>query len=151
MREVGRLLPISEYVFPAAKTLLAKTEPASERDEFESRVLATQALWEGVRTRSDNRKDVLERVFPLAQNYDESYNALNVWLKQTEQKVLNLAPVPCDAESLTHQQTNLKASFLLSVNCSLVVLLVRLLVAISRCSLVSIRSHTIKAIRGSSI
>lgn len=110
VREVGRLRPISEFVFPAAESLLAKTEAAPEKNEFESRVLATRTLWEGVRLRSDNRHVIIERVFPLAQNYDDAYRVLNVWLRETEQKVINLTPVPCNAESLGQQHRNLTVS-----------------------------------------
>lgn len=110
VREVGRLRPISEYVFPAAESLLASTEAAPEKEEFESRVLATRTLWDGVRHRSDNRHVVIERVFPLAQNYDDAFRSLNVWLKETEQKVINLAPVPCDTVSLDNQYGTLTVS-----------------------------------------
>lgn len=107
MREVGRLRPVSEYLFPAAESLLAKSEPAPEKEDFESRVLATRTLWEGVRLRSDNRHVIIERVFPSAHNYDDAYRTLNVWLRDTEQKVINLTPVPCDINSLTDQQSML--------------------------------------------
>lgn len=73
-------------------------------------MLATRTLWEGVRVRSDNRHVVIGSVFPLAQNYDDAYRELNVWLRDTEQKVINLAPVPCDTVSLGNQQKTLKVS-----------------------------------------
>ena len=110
VREVGRLRPISEYLFPAAESLLAKSEPAPEKDEFENRVLATRTLWDGVRHRSDNRHTIIERVFPLAQNYDDAYRALSGWLRDTEQKVINLTPVSCDAVSLDNQHKTLTVS-----------------------------------------
>jgi len=81
-----------------------------EKSQFETRVLATRTLWEGVRLRSDNRHVVIERVFPLAHNYDDAYRVLNVWLRETEQKVINLAPVPCTSESLINQYRNLAVS-----------------------------------------
>lgn len=117
VREVGRLRPISDYLFPAAESLLAKTEEAPDKKEFESRVLATRTLWQGVRLRSDNRHVVIERVFPLAQNYDDAYRVLNVWLRETEQKVINLTPVPCNSESLNNQRKNLTVRSL--VDCDL--------------------------------
>ena len=110
VREVGRLRPISEYLFPAAESLLAESEPAPEKEAFESRVLATRTLWDGVQVRSDNRHVIIERVFPLAQNYDDAFRVLNVWLRDTEQKVINLAPVPCDTVSLDSQQRTLSVS-----------------------------------------
>ena len=110
VREVGRLRPISDYVFPAAESLLANTEATTEKSQFENRVLATRTLWDGVRLRSDNRHVVIERVFPLAHNYDDAYRVLNVWLRETEQKVINLAPVPCTSESLSDQYRNLAVS-----------------------------------------
>lgn len=112
VREVGRLRPISDYVFPAAESLLASAEATPEKNQFESRVLATRTLWQGVRVRSDNRHVVIERVFPLAQNYDDAYRVLKVWLRETEQKVINLTPVPCNSESLGSQHRKLAVSSL---------------------------------------
>lgn len=117
VREVGRLRPISEYVFPAAESLLANTETTPEKNQFESRVLATRTLWDGVRVKSDNRHVVIERVFPLAQNYDDAHRVLHVWLRETEQKVINLTPVPCNSESVGNQNRNLTVSNL--VGCDL--------------------------------
>ncbi len=110
VREVGRLRPISDYVFPAAESLLAKSDATPEKNQFESRVLATRTLWQGVRHRSDNRHVVIERVFPLAQNYDDAYRVLQVWLRETEQRVINLTPVPCNSESVGNQYRNLAVS-----------------------------------------
>ena len=110
IREVGRLRPISDYLFPAAESLLSQSEPAPEKEVFESRVVATRSLWDGVRVRSDKRHVVIERVFPLAHNYDDAFRVLSVWLKETEQKVINLAPVPCDTTSLSNQQKALTVS-----------------------------------------
>lgn len=110
VREVARLRPISDYVFPAAESLLFDTEATTEKSQFENRVLATRTLWEGVRLRSDNRHVVIERVFPLAHNYDDAYRVLNVWLRETEQKIINLAPVACTSESLSNQCRNLAVS-----------------------------------------
>lgn len=73
-------------------------------------MLATRTLWDGVQVRSDNRHVIIERVFPLAQNYDDAFRVLNVWLRDTEQKVINLAPVPCDTVSLGSQQKTLSVS-----------------------------------------
>lgn len=53
---------------------------------------------------------VIEQVFPLAQNYDDAFRALSVWLKETEQKVINLVPVPCNMASLRNQQKTLTVS-----------------------------------------
>ena len=102
--------PISEYLFPAAARIVAESEPAPEKEVFENRVLATRTLWEGVRHRSDNRHVVIERVFPLAQNYDDAFRVLSVWLRDTEQKVINLAPVPCDTVNLGVQHKTLTVS-----------------------------------------
>ena len=110
VREVTRLRPISDYLFPAAESLLSESEPAPEKEAFETRLVATRTIWEGVRVRSDKRHVVIEQVFPLAQNYDDAFRALNVWLKETEQKVINLVPVPCNMASLRNQQKTLTVS-----------------------------------------
>ena len=115
-REVGRLRPISDYLFPAAESLLGKAEEAPDKKQFETRVVATRSLWEGVRVRSDNRHVVIEQVFPLAHNYDDAYRALNIWLRETEQKVINLTPVLCNFESLNGQRKNLTVRTLICLS-----------------------------------
>ena len=97
-------------MFPAAESLLSQSEPAAEKEAFESRLVATRSLWNGVRVRSDKRHVVIQRVFPLAQNYDDAFRALSVWMKETEQKVINLSRIPCDTISLNNQKKALTVS-----------------------------------------
>ena len=108
MREVGRLVPVSDYVLPAAEKVIAECSPGADRDNFEHRVTALSTLWVNVRMRTTDRQHVIEHVFPAAQNYDDACKDMTDWLKEAEHKFINLHPVPCDMESVNQQRANLK-------------------------------------------
>lgn len=108
MREVGRLVPVSDYVLPAAEKVIAESLPGEELDSFQNKVTAISTLWMNVRTRTTDRQQVIEHVFPAAQNYDDVCKDMTDWLKDAEQKFISLDPVPCDMDSVNQQRTNLK-------------------------------------------
>ena len=108
MREVGRLRPVSEYVFPAAENVIAEAQPGPETENFAREISACKVLWETVDERSGSRNQAIRRVYPAAENYDDACKELTVWLRRTEQAVLNLVSVPCNQEGLNQQHKNLK-------------------------------------------
>lgn len=103
VRECVSLVTISEYLFPAARSVIVATQPGPDRDMLENRVLATQTLWENVKDKSDVRQKCIETVFPSAEVYDDAYRALNQWMGDIENKVINMKPVTCDEQSLNKQ------------------------------------------------
>ena len=108
MREVGRLVPVSDYVLPAANKVIEESQPGADRDSFQNKVTAVSTLWMNVRVRTTDRQHVIEHVFPAAQNYDDASKGITDWLKDTEHKFISLSPVPCDVNSVNQQRTNLK-------------------------------------------
>ena len=110
VREVGRLRPLSEYLFPAATNIIAETAPGPEKESFENRLSTCKSLWTDVDGRTEDREQVIQRIYPAAQNYDDAYKELAAWLSEAEQTIINLVSVPCDQEGLARQQRNLKVS-----------------------------------------
>ncbi|EDO29907.1 predicted protein [Nematostella vectensis] len=104
VKEVSLLNPISKYIFPAAQNLILEAPPGAEKDSLENRVSATQTLWVEVKEKSHGRHQVIESVFPSAQNYDDAYRALIIWMKDAESRVINLSPVSCDQDALNKQK-----------------------------------------------
>lgn len=103
IREIGSLVPISEYVIPAAQHLALEAPPGPERDELENRISATETVWITVKDKAEDRQNVIEIVFPSAQAYDDAFKALNQWMGDVESRVVNMQPVVCHENALNSQ------------------------------------------------
>ena len=90
--EVFQLEPSFHLLEKTADKVLHDTEP-NERAQLEKKIKGMKTRWEEERERIKDRRNLIDSVFPLAQEYDEGEQPLAEWITATEKQ---LAPITDD-------------------------------------------------------
>lgn len=80
----------------SADDVLQATEPGKERERVEQRMAQIQSRWDNVQKNTTDRKTLLDRIDPAAQDYGESLHSFLSWLVTAEKNTALLKYVPCD-------------------------------------------------------
>ena len=89
-----------EAVFAAVKKqaekVLESTEPGKERDRIQHKVYIMETWWDKLQKATTDRQTQLEKMEPVAQEYQEAVQELLPWITVTEKKLSSLQSLPCD-------------------------------------------------------
>lgn len=81
--EVSHLKPSFDLLEKTANKVLKDSEP-KEREQLEKKINDLKNRWEESKDKLTDRKNLIEKVVPLAQDYDEREQPLAEWVGETE-------------------------------------------------------------------
>lgn len=106
--------PVFERIVENGNHLLDETEPGAEKEALQQRIDDTKKKWEEVKDKSYKRKDDIDKLYPLAQAYNDDYVTFSVYLQDAEKRKDNLKPVSADEEEILKQLEDIKVCFYLT-------------------------------------
>ena len=95
--------PNFDEVFSNGQDVVDGSEKGQERDSLNDKLEDLRTRWDELKKKSNERKEVLEEIVPLAKKYDESRKELLPWLDEAEKKLDNLEVVSADQSNLNKQ------------------------------------------------
>lgn len=96
--------------------MLEASEPGDERDALSKRLDHVKNEWNDVKESSNKRKNDIDRLFPLAKNYNGKYVTFSIYLRDAEKRKENLEPLSTDKDKalLQQKETEVKELFILN-------------------------------------
>lgn len=96
--------------------MLEASEPGDERDALSKRLDDVKNEWNDVKESSNKRKNDIDRLFPLAKNYNGKYVTFSIYLRDAEKRKENLEPLSTDKDKalLQQKETEVKELFILN-------------------------------------
>lgn len=98
-KEIASEQPVIQQVDSNANHAMASMPNGPERDIFKYKLADIDRRFAAVTEKSTQRKQTLDSLQPLAEQYSEVFQALTLYLEGAEEKVESLKKVPRDDES----------------------------------------------------
>ena len=96
---------------------LLKESEGTEQETLRKRLGVINDQWNGIKSHTKTRKEYIDRLYPLCQDYHDNYVLFSVFLEDSE-KCLNGIELALDKEKTTKQKTNLQVGIFIIMHSS---------------------------------
>ena len=93
-----------ERIVRDGQDLAEKIEPGPERESLEKRLDEAEGRWTALKTRSDNRKEDIDKLYPVSKKYADDAVLFSVWLNKAEKKKEELEDEPLATDKNAHKR-----------------------------------------------
>ena len=102
--------PVIEQLSKTGADLMKAAEPGPEKDILKMKLAHVETRYADVKGKCTDRKNQLDKLAPLVEQYSEALQALLLFLDASEEKLQILKEISIDEENATWQKPLIKAS-----------------------------------------
>lgn len=116
-KEIASEQPVIQQVDSNASQSMASMPNGPERDVLKYKLADIDRRFAAVTEKSTQRKQTLDSLQPLAEQYNEVLQAFTLYLEGAEEKVESLKKVPRDEESAVRHKAEAQVTYIWRYSC----------------------------------
>ena len=107
-RDITTKRPVMEQLRKTGEDIIRSREPGPERDVLKCKLADVENRYAAVNEKCADRKEQLDKIAPLVEQYADALHAFLPFLDASEEKLQLLKEVPFDEENASWQKPLIK-------------------------------------------